>query len=131
MKNKKQLRKLVQKMVEASIKDGILQDKKVTFFLKEIKKLSLATSIFILSEYKKRLLFELSKHTLVVESAMDVNILELNKIKEELKGFGRIVKTEVKINPELIGGLRVKLGDIIFDDSIKSRIAQIGGMIHG
>ena len=131
MKNKKQLRKLVKKMVEESIKDGVLQERKVAVFVSEVKKLSLATSIFILSEYKKRLLFELSKHTLVVESAMDVNMIELNKIKKALKGFGKIVKTEVRINPSLIGGLKIKLGDIIFDDSIKSRIAQIGGMIHG
>ncbi|MBI2593925.1 F0F1 ATP synthase subunit delta [Candidatus Daviesbacteria bacterium] len=132
MKNKKQLKKLVRKMIEESIKDGILQEKKVLAFIKEIKKLHLAKALYLLNEYKKALGLEMSKHTLVVESSMKLSSAQLNNIKGELKNMGKIVKTENKINPNLIAGIRVKLGDVIFDDSIKSRINQLkGAIIHG
>lgn len=131
MKNKKQLKKLVRRMTHESVKDGVLQEKKVLTFIKEIKKLHLAKALYLLNEYKKALGLEISKHTLVVESAMKLSNKQLSNIKGELKNMGKIVKTENKINPDLIGGLKIKVGDLIFDDSIKSKITQIGGMIHG
>lgn len=131
MKDKKQLKKLVRKMIKESVKDGVLQEKKAIAFLKEIKKLHLAKALYLLNEYKKALGLEISKHTLVVESTMKLSNKQLNNIKGELKNMGKIVKHKNKINPDLIGGLKIKVGDLIFDDSIKSRIAQIGGIIHG
>lgn len=132
MKNKKALKKLVQKIVKESIKEGVVQEKKVNAFLKVIRQLPLSKAVFMLSEYKKGLQSELSKHTLVIESPISLSIQQVSKIKNELKSLGKIVKTETKINPELIAGLRVKLGDVIFDDSMNARINQLkGAIIHG
>lgn len=131
MKNKKQLKKLVQKMIEESIKGGILQEKKVSIFVRGIKKLPIPKAIFMLNGYMKGLRMEISKHTLIVESAVALSSEQLYGIKSELKNLGKIVKTETKINPDLIGGIKIRLADMIFDDSVKARIGQLGGMIRG
>lgn len=132
MKNKKQIKKLVRKMIDESVKDGVLQEKKVLTFIREIRKLHLAKALYLLNEYKKALELEISRHTLVIESTMKLSKEQLNNIEGELKNMGKIVKTENRINPDLIAGVRIKLADFIFDDSIKSRINQLKGVIiHG
>ena len=131
MKNKKQLKKIVQKMIDASIKDGILKEKVALGFIKEIKKQPLSTAIFLLTEFKKGLKLKLSKHTLLIESAVSLSPLQVNKIKNELKMFEKIVKTEIKINPNLVAGLKIKLGDMVIDDTLKARATQLKGAMVG
>ena|SRR3989344_9039257 len=130
MKNKK-LKKIVVKMVENSFKDGKLLEKKVLSFIKTTKKFSLGEAVYILKEYKKGLKRKMDQYTLIVESTMPLSNSQISKIKSELKSYGNISSVEVKINPDILGGLRVKLGDMIFDDSIRSRIEQVGSMIKG
>jgi len=39
--------------------------------------------------------------------------------------FGLKLKPEVRVDPSLIGGVRVTVGDHVLDTSVKSRLAQM------
>ena len=39
--------------------------------------------------------------------------------------FGLKLRPEVKVDPELIGGVRVTVGDHVLDSSVKTRLAQM------
>jgi F-type H+-transporting ATPase subunit delta len=41
------------------------------------------------------------------------------------KRFGRKLNATVQVDPELIGGLRVVVGDEVFDTSVKARLEQM------
>jgi F-type H+-transporting ATPase subunit delta len=41
------------------------------------------------------------------------------------KRFGRKLKAEVEQDPELIGGIRVVVGDEVLDTSVKARLEQM------
>lgn len=124
MKNK-HLRKLVLEAFKASFDGGGLSDVKIAKHIKLFKSLSTSQAIFALTEYGKLLKRETAKHTLIVESVMDLNKAELEKIKESFSGRYTINDTRFTKVSSLLGGIRVKIADTVFDDSVQAKIGQV------
>ena len=56
---------------------------------------------------------------------------ELNRIKESLnRATGKEVEISVSIDPSIIGGLITKIGDKVFDNSIKTHLEKIQGVLN-
>jgi F-type H+-transporting ATPase subunit delta len=127
MKLNKQLKKQIDLAVKASFNNGKLNEKKALEFLKLFKQLPEA--IQALSLYKKGLERELNKTTLVVESATPLSQGEIKKISDKMKSLYTIYSIHHTINPGLLGGLRVKIGDEILDDSLEAKIKEIRSAI--
>ena len=62
----------------------------------------------------------------VVQSAFPIEGAALADVSSLLeKRFGSKLNTKVQIVPELIGGIRVVVGDEVFDTSVKSHLEQM------
>ena len=62
----------------------------------------------------------------VVYSAFDIDAASLAQVSDVLqKRFGRTLNVSVKLEPELIGGIRVVVGDEVLDTSVKARLDQM------
>jgi F-type H+-transporting ATPase subunit delta len=62
----------------------------------------------------------------VVYSAFDIEASALVDVKTSLeKRFGRKLNVAVHVQPELIGGIRVVVGDEVLDTSVKARLDQM------
>jgi F-type H+-transporting ATPase subunit delta len=62
----------------------------------------------------------------VVYSAFDIDAAALADLGQVLeKRFGRKLNLQVRLQPELIGGVRVVVGDEVLDTSIKARLEQM------
>ena len=62
----------------------------------------------------------------VVTSAKALSEEELAKIRETLaKASGKEILLEAKVDPSLIGGVVVRLDDMIYDNSIKSQLSRL------
>ncbi|CAN1490311.1 AtpH F0F1-type ATP synthase, delta subunit (mitochondrial oligomycin sensitivity protein) [Burkholderiaceae bacterium] len=62
----------------------------------------------------------------VVQSAFDMDAAALSGLSGVLeKRFGRKLNLRVEVQPELIGGVRVVVGDEVLDTSIKARLEQM------
>jgi F-type H+-transporting ATPase subunit delta len=62
----------------------------------------------------------------VVESAFAIDPAQLAEVKASLeKRFGRKLNTSVVVKPELIGGIRVVVGDEVLDTSVRARLEQM------
>lgn len=61
-----------------------------------------------------------------VYSAFPIDASQLNELVEALeKRFARKLNATVLIEPELIGGVRVVVGDEVLDTSVRARLAQM------
>ncbi len=116
---------LVQKAVNASFKNYRLQEAKVKIFTKEFKKLDTKDAIFALTEYTRGLKRELDKHTLVIESPIELSSAEIKTVQKVLHTTYYILHTTYKLNSSLIGGIRLKIGDTILDSSLLNKIDQV------
>jgi F-type H+-transporting ATPase subunit delta len=62
----------------------------------------------------------------VVESAYAIDEAQLREVLASLeKRFGRRLNPQVRVVPELIGGIRVIVGDEVLDTSVKARLEQM------
>ena len=61
-----------------------------------------------------------------IQSAFDIDEAQLGEVVAALeKRFGRKLNAHVEIAPELIGGVRVVVGDEVLDTSVKARLQQM------
>jgi len=80
----------------------------------------------ILSAIQRLTRLEEARRTVVVESATELTATEGQKITAGLANeYGANLNIEYKINPELLGGLKIKVGDDLLDGSVKGRIDRL------
>jgi F-type H+-transporting ATPase subunit delta len=61
-----------------------------------------------------------------IESAFPIDASQLAEVKAAMeKRFGRKLEAHVVVHPELIGGVRVVVGDEVLDNSIRARLDQM------
>lgn len=80
----------------------------------------------ILASIQRLTRLEQARRAVVVESATALNDAERQKVVTGLtKDYGNKLTIEYKINPELLGGLRIKVGDDVYDGSVQGRIDRL------
>jgi len=83
-------------------------------------------SVQILREYSRLIRLETAKHHAVIESAAtldkDTHAAILNSL--QLRDGGSVT-VDTKVDPSLIGGARIRLGSLVWDASVHSRIAAL------
>lgn len=131
MKNKKQIRTIINKAIKASFKDGKLLELKALNFANFFKAQPRVEAIELLSEFLRRLKIEMNATVLVIESVIPLSKKQQDIIKKKFSSKFTITNSQVKINPEILGGLKIRVGDHIYDDSIQARIYQVKEAIVG
>jgi F-type H+-transporting ATPase subunit delta len=62
----------------------------------------------------------------LIESAFPIDATQLPKVVAALeKRFGRKLNANVVVDPELIGGVRVAVGDEVLDTSVRARLERM------
>ncbi|MDO8429187.1 MAG: F0F1 ATP synthase subunit delta [Candidatus Daviesbacteria bacterium] len=131
MKLNLRAQKLVRKLVTTTFsKDGNLSESKVKEYLKMITSLKSSRLIF-LKAYLKILKSEVLKRTLILESSTVLNQVEQTKISQVFAKKFQVTTVLNQINPSLLGGIRVKIGDMLFDNTVAGKINKIGESIRG
>lgn len=67
-----------------------------------------------------------------VRSAHPLSADAQQRLKEQLKNFaGKSIELEIKEDPELIGGLIVRLGDWVLDSSLRGQLRNMREVLNG
>jgi|SRR3989344_714073 len=131
MKIDKRLQKLIDTLVKQSFdKTGKVLSGKVKRYSETLSSLNKPTAIMALSEFSKSLKNEQNKHTLSIEGASKLNPKQINRIKNALRADYKISEVKVAVNPNLLGGTRIKIGDVVIEDSVVNKIEQLKGVIR-
>lgn len=71
--------------------------------------------------------------TAVITSPSELKPAEIDEIKAKISkmmGGGTVTKTSVKVNPGLLGGYTVVVGDRFFDNSVATQFSKLAGLLH-
>ena len=80
----------------------------------------------ILVTLKNLVRLELERHHVVVESAEALDAASSSRVENEFTSkHGNDLTFEYKVNPALLGGIRVRKGDDLWDGSVKSRLDRL------
>jgi F-type H+-transporting ATPase subunit delta len=84
----------------------------------------------ILRLFKKYVDREIASYTAIVEHAGPLSKNIINSVKKFLeKDIGRSIDVQTQEKPELIAGLRVTIGDDVYEDSLDFRLSPLAETI--
>ena len=132
MKLDKDSRKLSKQLFSASFSDGRLDVSRVTAIAKEVAESKPRNALGILKEYHRLVRLEAEKHHAVIESAVELDDDMTKQLTSSLRAqYGKDLSTEFKVSPELLGGLRIRVGSDVIDGSVRERLHRLENqLIH-
>lgn len=119
------IEKIIKELVKVSVPNDRLSKPKVDEIIKVLGGLSKGTAIQALTMYMKGLKQFLGQYRLTIESSVPLSEPQIDRIEEIINQTQPVFETEVNINPNLLGGLRIKIGDNVYDDSLSGKIDQV------
>ena len=122
----KEIKRIARDMVRASFTDGQLDRGRVDALLQSLIARNPRGFYRILDTYKRLLRLELAKHHALIESAEPLDQQTTSKVAMSLaKKYGTELTTEFVVNPELLGGMRIRVGSDVWDGSVRSRLERL------
>jgi F-type H+-transporting ATPase subunit delta len=131
MKRNKKIKEIVRTCVQDVFSNGKLDEKKASMYLDMFKKGPKLEALAFLEEFGRQVKRKMVETTLVIESATDLSKAEVDDIKSKFSKQFVINSSQITHNPSLIGGIRVRIGDYIFDDSVSAKIGEVRETIVG
>ena len=113
-------------LFQTCAKDGKLDLDRVKMIVKRVGEEKPRGYLGILSAFQRLIRLDLEKRHAVIESAEALTEDLKNGVLKDLKArYGDDVTSEFKVVPELLGGMRVRVGSDIWDGSVKTRLDQL------
>jgi F-type H+-transporting ATPase subunit delta len=113
-----------------SVVDGTVSGDRVAGVLEYVEKHPPANPMMVLKAYQRLIATEVAKGEALVEHAGAVSDATLAAIAAAMsKRYGRAVTAAAKPNPELLAGLRVHVGDDIYESSVAGQLAVLASSV--
>ena len=126
MRNSREARRLSRQLVKLSFTDGKLDQEKITKMVGSLVTEKPRNYVDVLKDYQNLIRLEIQKRQATVESAVDIDQGLKEKIAANLRSrYGDDVTVNYKLNPDLLGGLRIKIGDDVWDGSVRQRLNRL------
>jgi F-type H+-transporting ATPase subunit delta len=126
MKINKEIRQLSRGLLRASFTDGQIDRGKIMSLVQSLIAKKPRRYLDILQYYKRLVRLEIEKRHARVESSTEVDPETSARIVENLKKKReRDLTTEFVVNPELLGGVRIRVGSDVWDGSVRNRLERL------
>jgi F-type H+-transporting ATPase subunit delta len=126
MKINREIRRVSREMLRASFTDGQLDEGKIGSLVQSLVEKKPRHCIYILENYKRLVRLELEKRRARIESAAELSSEVRSQIVASLqRKYGPDLTTEFMSNPELLGGLRIRVGSDVWDGSVQERLQRL------
>lgn len=130
MKITKQARRDAKQLFRVCASGGPLDEAKVRQTLQAVIARKPRGYVGILSHFHRLVKLDIERRSAKVESAVPSSPALMESIKASLvRKYGAGLNVTFSVNPELIGGLRVKVGSDVYDGSIQARLNALAESI--
>ena len=126
MKISKQARRDAKQLYRACQVRGLLDEGRARQVIQKVLQLKPRGYIGLLSQFQRLVKLDIERRTAKVESAAVLSPELQKTVQTDLtRLYGAGLNISFTQNPELIGGLRVKVGSDVYDGSIRARLAAL------
>ena len=126
MKINKEIRHLSREMLRASFTDGQLDPGRVRSLVNSLIAKKPRNYIDVLKNYRRLLRLELEKRHAKIETANEVDPAITSELVANLqKKYGGDLTTEFVVNPQLLGGMRIRVGSDVWDGTVRNRLERL------
>ena len=126
MKINKEIRQLSRQLLRASFTDGQLDQGKIGSLVESLIAKKPRHYINVLENYQRLLRLEVEKRRARIESASELSSEVKEPIIQNLKRkYGQDLMPEFSVNPELLGGMKIRVGSDVWDGSVRNRLERL------
>ena len=126
MKGSKQSRRDAKQLFKSCQVDGQLNEDRVRKTVALLIEKKPRGYFGTLQELQRLVKLDVNSHSASVVSAVELTEEQKQSVRDSLGRMkGGDVAIEFAQNPDLIGGMRVKSGDDVYDGSMKTRLARL------
>ncbi len=126
MKINKETRQLSRQLLRSSFKDGQLDGGRVSQLVKQLIEKKPRNYIKALDAYKRLLRLEVEKRSATIETASELAPEAAAQLTQNLlRKYGVDLALQFVVNPELLGGMRIRVGSDVWDSSVRNRLQRL------
>jgi F-type H+-transporting ATPase subunit delta len=126
MRLNKESRKVCRELFRTSFTNRKLDAAKVRTLVQAIVEVKPRHYLDILKNFQRLVRLEVEKSHAVIESAGPLSADTGSKVAADLRAkYGTGLTTEFRVTPALIGGLRIKIGNDVWDGSVHHRLERL------
>jgi F-type H+-transporting ATPase subunit delta len=126
MKINKEIRQLSREMLRASFTDGQLDPGRISSIIDSVIARKPRNYINVLKNYRRLLRLEVEKRRARIETASEMDPATQSDVVTNLKKkYGSDLTPEFVVNPELLGGMRIRVGSDVWDGSVRNRLERL------
>jgi F-type H+-transporting ATPase subunit delta len=108
------------------LQDGVLQLDRAIVVIKALTEKKPRGYLPILTRFKKLLSLELFRRTALIESPESLDPSVRASVEADLKKiYGALYHASEVVRPELLGGLRIRVGSDVVDGTVHGRLQQL------
>ena len=131
MKNDKKVTQFVKKLVELSKKDGVVTAARVSEVLEALKQAQQQNHLAVLKVFLNYIRREIALQTAVVATPLNLNEANLKAIETHFtKQYNRPISAVLQQDDSLIAGVRIRVGDDVYDASVAGHLQRLAENIH-
>jgi len=106
--------------------DGRLDEHRVRQAVRHVVQSKRRGYLAVLGEFKRLVKLDTAKHTASVQSAVPLQADLQSRLRTNLEAvYGARLTAEFAEDPDLIGGIRVRVANDVYDGSVKARLAAL------
>jgi len=130
MKISKEARRTSRQLFRVCMVDGKLDESRVRTVVSGIASSKPRGYIGMLDAFSRLIANEVDRQRAQVESASALAPATQTELQASLsKKYGRQLTLDFSVNPELLGGIRVKVGSDVWDGSVKARLEGLAASL--
>lgn len=127
---KKHIQQHAKQLFKVSLLDGVLSADHVAGVLAYVEKHRPAHTVALLKAYQRLVAAELARSQAVVEHAGVLSDSILSEIAAAMsKRYARPIAGVARRNDALLAGLRVRVGDDLYESSVSSQLATLAAAV--
>lgn len=127
---KKQIQQLARELFQLSLSNGEVSLERVSGVLEFIEAHRPSNSLAVLKSYYRLIAAETARGQAVVEHAGSVSAPVLAQISSVMTArYRRKIAVISRPNDSLVAGIRVRVGDDLYESSVASQLAQLAGTV--
>jgi F-type H+-transporting ATPase subunit delta len=127
---KKQSQQFARQLLELSLVNGAVSPEHVAGVLAYLERTRPANALRVLRAYQRLVTSAIARGQAVVEHAGSMNDRALADIAAAMsRRYGRPITGTARRNDALLAGLRVRVGDDVYESSVAGQLAQLAAAV--
>ena len=130
MKASRKTRRAARQLYRACLVDGLLDGGRVRTVAEPLAVSKKRGALALLMDFQRLVRLDRDRHVAIVESAAPLAADDRDGIRAQLaRRYGASLEASFEENPALIGGMRIKVGSNVYDNSVRAKLAALSSRL--